>query len=171
MSGRKLYPIAMAAALAAGSAQAFEPRWNPFGGLSQRGVAAPQAEPQRAAGDKPAAADGVETAAIPFEERSLRAVLVNGSASFANVDGKLVRLGEALDDWRLIEVGSHDAVFLRAGQRLALKMQRPQSGATKQAAATTGAPVRGKASPEEAAATAEKPSADSVLDKIKGLIR
>ena len=45
----------------------------------------------------------------------LRAVMVAGAASMANVDGHLLRMGEEVDGYRLVEVTDRRAVFERDG--------------------------------------------------------
>ena len=45
----------------------------------------------------------------------LRAVMVAGSASMANVDGRLVAIGEEVEGHRLVEVTDRRAVFERDG--------------------------------------------------------
>lgn len=53
---------------------------------------------------------------------TLRAVLVDGERSLANVDGILVRLGREVDGFRLVEVSEGRAVFVRDGRRFTLSM-------------------------------------------------
>ncbi len=55
----------------------------------------------------------------------LKAVMVAGSASLANIDGTLVKIGEELDGYRLVHVAEGEAVLYRNGQRYLLTMAPP----------------------------------------------
>ena len=54
---------------------------------------------------------------------TLRAVMVAGRSSAVNVGGEMVRLGEELDGYRLVEVTERRAVFERQGTLYELVMQ------------------------------------------------
>lgn len=58
---------------------------------------------------------------------TLRAVLVDGERSLANVDGVMVPLGKEVDGFRLVEVADGRAVFVRDGQRFTLTTHPAQS--------------------------------------------
>lgn len=53
---------------------------------------------------------------------ALRAVMLAGAASMADVDGAMVRIGEAIDGYRLVEVREEAAVFEKSGKRYVLKL-------------------------------------------------
>ena len=56
-------------------------------------------------------------------EPQLRAVMLAGRASVANVEGRLVGLGEEVDGHRLLEVTERRAVFEKDGTLYELVMQ------------------------------------------------
>ena len=49
---------------------------------------------------------------------TLTATLVGAQNKLANVDGRVIRQGEEIDGFRLIEVHEDHAVFVRAGNRM-----------------------------------------------------
>ena len=51
---------------------------------------------------------------------NLQAVLVAGSHSIANVDGVMVRVGESINGYRLLEVEHRSAVFEKNGAKFTL---------------------------------------------------
>jgi hypothetical protein len=51
---------------------------------------------------------------------NLQAVLVAGSHSIANVDGVMLRVGESIDGYRLLEVQHRSAVFEKNGAKFTL---------------------------------------------------
>jgi hypothetical protein len=51
---------------------------------------------------------------------NLQAVLVAGSQSIANVDGVMVRVGESINGYRLLEVQHRSAVFEKNGAKFTL---------------------------------------------------
>lgn len=66
-----------------------------------------------------------QTAATPQAWRpELRAVLVAGDRSMADVGGIIVKLGGEVDGFRLLEVRDRKAVFLKNGTRLTLSIDR-----------------------------------------------
>lgn len=85
---------------------------------------APAASPRYAGA--PPAPPGPPPAPPPVPE--LRAVLAAGSASLANIDGKLLALGEEVDGYRLIEVGDDSAVLARGRRRLRLQVYEDDKG-------------------------------------------
>jgi hypothetical protein len=52
----------------------------------------------------------------------LKAVLVAGDRSLVNLDGTIVRLGEEVDGYRLVQVQDREAIFKKEKQRIVLKM-------------------------------------------------
>lgn len=119
-------------------AQGFEPRSKPFAHPD------PGTAPAAARQGQTAPAQGApvpaSTAGENLDGRSLRGMVLNGKHSYANVDGRLIRLGESLDGWRLIRLNTDSAIFLRRGQRQTLVLQRPR--ATQESPpATAQAPV------------------------------
>lgn len=73
---------------------------------------------------------GVENPAGPVAPAAqpwhpvLKAVLVNGSRSMANVGGVILRVGETIDGNRLVEVQPRSAVFERNGKRTILNIEK-----------------------------------------------
>lgn len=60
--------------------------------------------------------------AVAVWRAQLRAVLVDGERSLANVDGVVVRVGGEVDGFRLMQVSEGRALFLRNGQHFELTM-------------------------------------------------
>ena len=54
--------------------------------------------------------------------RKLLATIVAGKQSVANIDGKVVRLGEKIDGYALIAVKKKTAIFEKNKKRIVLKM-------------------------------------------------
>lgn len=50
----------------------------------------------------------------------LRAIVAAGGASMVNVGGRLLRIGDETDGYRLVEVRERSAVFVRQGARVEL---------------------------------------------------
>ncbi len=69
--------------------------------------------------DKSAEAAVVE----PQWNPGLRAVMVAGPDSMVNVDGSMVRIGEEIRGYRLVEVRDGEAVFVKGGKRLTVDMR------------------------------------------------
>ncbi len=65
---------------------------------------------------------GARAPAASVGSTQLRATVVDGSESMANVGGVIVKMGEELNGYRLIEVGERQAVFEREGTRRVLHM-------------------------------------------------
>ena len=57
----------------------------------------------------------------PWNPR-LRAVLVAGAASLANVDGEVLALGQEVDGYRLVEVRERSAVFHHGDEERVLSL-------------------------------------------------
>lgn len=170
MNGQKLYLAMMAAAVFASSTHAFEPRWNPFFRQQDSGGTQGQGAP----GELDAVRGGMSPNEVDaprplqLEERSLRAVLLNGANSYANVDGVLIRLGDTYDNWTLSKVSAHSAEFRQKKRRIVLDLQRPQSTAARSAVPV--APLL--AGPESSQApTAPKPASDELLDTLRALVQ
>ena len=70
-------------------------------------------------GDKSAEAAAAEVRWNP----ELRAVMLAGADSMVNVDGAMVRIGEEIRGYRLIEVRDGEAVFVNGGKRLGVAMR------------------------------------------------
>jgi hypothetical protein len=103
--------------------------------------------------DKPAPVGSAGQAAPkPVWNPVLRAVIVAGRDSLANVDGSIVRIGEQIDGYRLVQVREHEAVFLKTTRRYTLMLAD-----IKGADAAAGAPAAGAgkttAAPDKAADT------------------
>jgi hypothetical protein len=63
---------------------------------------------------------GVKAAPEGKPKLNLQAVLVAGSQSIANVDGVMVRVGESINGYRLLEVQHRSAVFEKNGAKFTL---------------------------------------------------
>ncbi len=57
----------------------------------------------------------------------LRATLVAGAASLANLGGTILGPGEQTHGWTLVEVRRFEAVFLHQGERVVLGVQHPKA--------------------------------------------
>ncbi len=86
----------------------------------------PFVKPQRIAAQR----HSVDAAKAPASEvrepswkAELRAVMIAGSASMVNVDGAVLRMGEEIKGYRLIEVHDNVAVFIKDGRRVPLAMR------------------------------------------------
>ena len=62
----------------------------------------------------------VKAAAEGKPKLNLQAVLVAGSHSIANVDGVMLRVGESINGYRLLEVQHRSAVFEKNGAKFTL---------------------------------------------------
>lgn len=58
----------------------------------------------------------------PPWQPDLRGVMLAGADSIANVDGTILRIGEAIDGWRLLRVDDGRATFAKAGRQTTLSM-------------------------------------------------
>ena len=56
----------------------------------------------------------------PVWKPELRAIMMAGPKSIVNVEGTLVRIGEEIDGYRLVEVHEETAVFVNNGKRVTL---------------------------------------------------
>ncbi len=56
---------------------------------------------------------------------ALRATLVAGDASLANLAGSILRVGDEFEGYRLAEVRRGEAVFVRNGERVTLRVDGP----------------------------------------------
>jgi hypothetical protein len=85
---------------------------------------APQASASNGGGKRP------EEAALAFvAKHRLISTVVNGKNPNAMVDGRLLRIGEELDGFRLVSITKQSACFELAGTRAELKF-RAEGGAT-----------------------------------------
>lgn len=58
-------------------------------------------------------------------EPKLTAVMVAGKNSLVNVDATILRIGEELDGYRLVQVRDSEAVFIKGKKRIVLRMEIP----------------------------------------------
>ncbi len=86
----------------------------------------------------PGQTDAVEDTAPPWNPE-LRAVIVAGRNSLANVDGALVRIGGEIDGYRLTEVREREAVFVKGKKRHTLALRGIREPDAARDAQTTGA--------------------------------
>jgi hypothetical protein len=110
-----------ACATAASAAEEIPLRYDPFVTPPPiREPAAPRPGPAATAGGL-APAGPVSTPEPPWQPH-LRATLVSGAGSVADVDGVVLRVGEAVDGHRLVEVRERAAVFEKGGARVLVSM-------------------------------------------------
>ncbi len=76
---------------------------------------------QKLPGSEAASGDDGGTAAW---EPQLKAVLVSGQGSMANLGGVVLKIGQETSGYTLVEVHEFAAVFERGGQRLTLSIER-----------------------------------------------
>lgn len=122
---------------------AFEPRTQPFRAPSGASKNGPVAAARPAPGGGVELANHAESAG-ELSGRFLRAVLVSGKASYANVDGQVIRLGEKLDGWVLRKVTPLEVTFVRNQERVVLPLQKPTTGGDTQRAESGGFVASGK---------------------------
>jgi hypothetical protein len=60
----------------------------------------------------------------PVWKPELRAVMVAGPKSIVNIDGALVRIGEQINGYRLVEVHEETAVFVNDKKKVTLSLRR-----------------------------------------------
>lgn len=53
----------------------------------------------------------------------LTAIMVAGKHSLVNLEGKLIRIGEESDGYRLVQVKDGEAIFKKDNQRVVLRME------------------------------------------------
>ncbi len=122
---------------------------------------------------------GTATDATPAWNPEVKAVVVAGSDSLANVDGAIVRIGGEIDGYRLVEVREREVVFVKGKKRYRLALRsikgpdaarQPQAtGADKGAGAAREAPAAGNVKAEEAAPEAPTTGSMKSLDtSIRG---
>ncbi len=104
--------LASAAASASGAPGDVELRWNPF--------VRPDLEPED---------DGGGAAASAHWRPVLRATLVSGRRSLANLGGVVLGLGDEAHGYRLTEVRAWEAVFEKGGATVVLPVEREEEGA------------------------------------------
>ena len=85
------------------------------------------ARPATAQPARPGQGPGVAQKAAPIWKPEVKAVLVAGSDSFANVDGIVVRVGGEIDGYRLVEVRQQEVVFMKDKQRYTLPLRAVQA--------------------------------------------
>jgi hypothetical protein len=77
--------------------------------------------------EQPVRAAGVLVRAAPWRAH-LRATLTTGRAGIANVNGRMLAIGERLDGYRLIAIGERSATFEHDGRRYRLALEDDQDG-------------------------------------------
>jgi len=78
--------------------------------------------------EEPVSTDDWESAAEAarfIERHRLSAVMANGRAGYAIVDGKRLRIGQQLDGYTLVEVGPRSATLEAHGRRIELTLPQP----------------------------------------------
>jgi len=119
------FSVAAACAEPAGLATVGER--DPFTPLARRSAERPAGplSPGVPAGTNPSrATDG--PAAVPAWHPTLRALLIDGPNSLANVGGVLIGIGKSIDGYKLIEVREREARFTRKGRVVVLRLPQEQ---------------------------------------------
>ncbi len=96
-------------------------RNDPFARPQLAALASKNPATHSSATTRPDAANPEARPEVPWSPR-LKAVLVAGDGSLVNLDGTIVRLGEEVDGYRLVQVQDSEAIFKKAKQRIVLKM-------------------------------------------------
>jgi hypothetical protein len=102
----------------------------------------------------------------------LQAVMVAGPKSIANVDGKMVRIGDEVYGYRLVEVHERGAVFEKNKTRVVVSIHRdsaqaPDTGQDKDAAPTRS-PAQPSTTPQDKdAAALRSPAQPSISQQDK----
>jgi len=87
--------------------------------LAAHAGAAPLRDPfQRPAASRPAVAS-----ATPEKPPRLRALVLNGARSLANIDGQVLAVGEQFSGYTILRIDARGALIARAGQEMLLSMQ------------------------------------------------
>jgi hypothetical protein len=92
----------------------------------------------------------------------LRAVIVAGRESMANVDGTILRIGQKIDGYRLAEVREHEVVFVKNKHRYTLTLadiKGPGAAGGPTATVATGASGAEEAAQAQDAAAAKAAAA------------
>lgn len=80
----------------------------------------------------PAPARPASASLVAPWQPTLSAVLVAGPDSLVNVGGFVIKLGQEIDGYRLLQVSEGQAVFLKNKKRIVLKMNAPDAGQSNQ---------------------------------------
>ncbi len=107
---------------------------------------------------RPGPARNGEPTAASTRRLKLQAVMVAGPKSIANVDGTMVRIGDQIYGYRLVEVHERGAVFEKNKARFVVSIrsdaaQTPDTGQDKDAAAMRG-PAQPSIAPQDKDAAA-----------------
>jgi len=91
--------------------------------LASHAGAAPLRDPfQRPAASRPAAAP-----TAPEKPPRLRALVLNGARSLANIDGEVLAAGEQHAGYTVVRIDARGALIARAGRETLLTMQDKES--------------------------------------------
>ncbi len=71
----------------------------------------------------PVANTDIKIDPVPTWNPTLVAVMVAGKSSLVNIEGKIIRIGEEIDGYRLIKVRDGEATFSKDHQRVVLRME------------------------------------------------
>ncbi len=110
---------------------------------------------------RPGQGSGVAQTAAPVWKPEVKAVLVAGSDSFANVDGVVLRIGGEIDGYRLVEVRQQEVVFVKNKKRYTLPLRAVQAAQAVPEPASANKPAGVPASAP--ASTPEAPGAGNLL--------
>lgn len=81
------------------------------------------AEPLRDPFQRPAASRPAAPASTPAEPPRLRALVLGGARSLANIDGQVLAVGERYSGYTVLRIDARGALLARAGSELLLTMQ------------------------------------------------
>lgn len=77
---------------------------------------------QRPAASRPTAA-AAAAAAVPDKPPRLRALVLGGARSLANIDGQVLAAGEQFSGYTVLRIDARGALLARAGSEVLLTMQ------------------------------------------------
>lgn len=86
-----------------------------------------RAEPLRDPFQRPAASRPAAPSATPEKAPRLRALVLGGARSLANIDGHVLAAGEQFSGYTVLRIDARGALLARAGAELLLTMQDKDS--------------------------------------------
>lgn len=85
------------------------------------------AEPLRDPFQRPAASRPAAPTSMPEKAPRLRALVLGGARSLANIDGQVLAAGEQFSGYTVLRIDARGALIARAGSELLLTMQDKDS--------------------------------------------
>lgn len=87
----------------------------------------PFARPAAAVAAPAASSDAATVAPVPPAPPRLRAVMYEPGKSLANIDGRILAVGDSFDDYRVTAIGERSATLTRRGVRSVLVLDQESS--------------------------------------------